>query len=236
MLRTIRKDAYRFNGAMVLTASSSSDATPWRSKITKTAGTPTVQVAAGGALALALDNANEVQNLCAYFGDLLSYPYANLVSVEALFKLDAAPAAVVSAFVGVGGARADALNSIATMAGFRITSGGNLLAETYDGTTRTSVDTGIALGSTYKWARIDFADGNYTQGPPSISTGGLANVLFHLDNAAGYRRRVAEASRFNLSGVSALNCQPIFQIQKTANAATGTLSIKELVIEYKLAG
>jgi hypothetical protein len=205
-------------------------------KITKTAGTPTIKTAAGGVLQLALDSANEVQNLSIFQNDVLEFPIANLIRVEFLANVSAALNAAVTGFFGVGSTRNDAIASIAQRAGFLFGgAGGNAVTiDAVDGTnSNTGKATGQTLVGTLKRFAIDFSIGNLAQSPPSASKGGVADVRFFMGNATGYLNEVARMTRFDLSAYTG-NLQLIAQIQKTANAATGTLGIAEIAVEYRL--
>jgi hypothetical protein len=204
-------------------------------KITKTAGTPTIKTANGGILQLALDSANEVQNLSIFQNDVLEFPIANLVRVEFLVNLSAALNAAVTGFFGIGGTRNDAIASIAQRAGFLFGgAGGNAVTiDAVDGTnSNTGKATGQTLVGTLKRFAIDFSIGNLAQSPPSASKGGVADVRFFMGNANGYLNEVARMTRFDMSAYTG-NLQLIGQIQKTANAATGTLGIAEIAVEYR---
>jgi hypothetical protein len=110
MTQEILVDDYRFNGISNPPALASVLAGPWASKITGTG--PTVSQVAGGGMALAMNATSEVQNLCLYFGDILSYPISKLVSVEYWAMVSASLAAAVTASFGITNARNDAIASI----------------------------------------------------------------------------------------------------------------------------
>lgn len=227
-------DQFRFRGAASppVVASRIGD---WCSNITKTAGSPTVAAVSGGAMALTLDNANEVQNLCLYQGDILPYDIDDLIRIEILAKVSGIPAAATSLAFGLASARNDAIDSIDYAALFRAIGNATVVLETDDGVN--NVDDASADGATittsYKRFVIDFATGIKTQSAPSLSLGGKANTLFYVSNANGSLRQVGKNTSFNMANYAG-NLQLFAQLQKTAAADTLTLSILGFDVEYKL--
>lgn len=207
----------------------------WCSKITKTAGSPTIAAVNGGAMELALDSTAEVQNLCLYQGDILPFRIQDLIRVEIVASVSASLAAAVSAAFGLASARNDTLDSVTANAWFRLQGSNALLVETDDGTNdNDDKATGITMGTTLKRFVIDFT-GVQARQLPSASLGNRANVSFWADNANGDLRRVADTTLFDMSNYTATSGLQLFaQIQKTSNAATGTLSIESFEVEYKV--
>ena len=237
MSREILVDDFKFNyfSKPALTASGVDG--PWVKADTSAAGSPTIQTATGGTMNLAFDNTNAVQNLCLYFGDILGYTLANLISVDFWVKASSASLnAVITGAVGVGTARNDTLASVTTRAFFKF-AGGSTNAITCDATdgTNSNVDkaTGEVLTTTLKRFNIAFKEGNRSQ-VGALSTGGLSNIIFSIENSRGLLRRVADTVRFDMSAASATQgVQPIIQFQKTASAQTGTLSIARVRVVYR---
>lgn len=224
---------YHFRGVQNIPAAGSGHAAPWVKTITG-AAPPTCKGASLGALELALTADNQAQNVCLSFNDILSYDIDELIRVECICKITASLAAEVSAAIGVAGARADAIDSIAQHALFRVIGNNTLVVETDDGTTdNDDVATGDTLVATYKRLVIDFATGVKTQSPPALSLGGKANVQFAVGNVNGHLRRVARNTAFDMSAYSS-GLQLYAQIQKTSSAAVGTLSILGFEVEVKL--
>lgn len=214
-----------FDGAMIPPAIASVTHGPWAGKITKTAGSPTISNVSGGGIALALDNANEVQNLCLSFGDILSYPISKLVSIEFWAFLTASLASQVSAFVGVGSARNDDPGAITTYAGFRAKGSNAIVCESDDNTTSiVDIATGQSLAATPVRLKIGFQE-EVTPVSRGLSKGGLSAIQFFMTDAGGRLRRVATNQIFNMGAASG-NVQPIIQIQKTSSTAVGTLTLK----------
>ena len=194
----------------------------WAKADTSAAGSPTVQTGSSGAMELTQVNTNEAENLCLYYGDVLPYDIDDLVRFEMWVAVTASLNAAISAAWGLTGARNDAIDSIAQAALFRVIGNNNV-----------DVATGETLSTTFKRFVIDFSAGNLAQSPPSRSLGGTADVRFHIGNSAGLLRRVAAGTRFNMSNYTG-GLQPFFQIQKTADAATGVLYVLGGEIEYRL--
>lgn len=232
-MKLTRRIAYDFYGAYAPPVVASRQGA-WCSKITKTAGTPTVQSANLGTLDLALDTANEVQNLCLYMGDVLPFDVGYIVRAEFLAKVsNAALNAAITGFIGLGNTRNDAIASITKRVGF-VLAANALNVDAVDGTnTATGKSTGFSLGTTFRRFAIDFSVGGLTQQPPSKSKGGIADVRVFVSNDKGALQQVVPATRLDLSALVAGTdgLQFIFQLQKTANAAAGTLSIKDPAIE-----
>lgn len=232
-MKQTRKIIYDFRGALKPPAVASREGI-WCSADTSAVGAPTIQSSSLGPMELALDATNEVQNLCLYMGDVLPFDIDDLIRVEFIAKLSAGIAASVMGAFGLAGARNDTLDTVAQSAWFRFEGNNNIVCETDDGTTDTDDKaTGETLVATYKRFAIDFSVGNLSQSPPSASKGGLADVRFFMGNAGGLLRRVASGTRFDMSAYTS-GLQLYAQIQKTAAVATGTLSILEASVEYKL--
>lgn len=230
---TTRKDCFNFRGAYAPPAVASRQGI-WCSKTTQTAGTPLVKSVSGGSMDLVLDSTNEVQNACLYMGDILPYDIEDLIQVTFLAKLSASLGAAVSGAFGLCSARNDTLDTIAQQAMFRFEGSNALLCESDDGTNdNDDVATGFSLSTTYRRCVIDFATGVLTRSPPSKSLGGRAQTYFYVSNDNGTLQRVATDTNFNLSSYAG-NLQLFAQLQKTANAATATLSILDIEVEYKV--
>lgn len=225
-----RKDVFNFRGALKPPAVASRQGI-WCSKAT---GSCTIATGSDGSMQLVLDSTSEVQNGCLYFGDVLAYDIDDLIRVEFLTALSASFAAANMAAFGMASARHDTLDSVAAHTWFRIEGNNNVLAETDDGTNdNDDKATAQTLGTSFKRFAIDFATGHQTIGPPGRSKGGKAAVQFFAGDANGLLRRVAESTNFDVSNYTA-GLQPFAQIQKSTGTTTGTLSILEVSVEYRL--
>jgi hypothetical protein len=228
-----------FTGIAAPVVAASVDDGPFASKITKTAGSPSVAGASAsgsqnGGLALVLDATNEVQNACFYMGDILPFNLANLVQLDLWVSLSATINAAISAAWGLASARNDAIATIAQRALFRAVGSNELLAESADGTnTQASADTGLAIGTTMIRTTIGFKEGILTQGPPNLSTGGLSNLIYSAENGRGQLRRVCANKQFNVSAGSG-GMQLFAQIQKTAAAAGATLTLYRARVAFRV--
>jgi hypothetical protein len=228
-------DRFRFRGNILIPATASTDAGIWTSAITGS-GPPTVSVVSGGAAALALEATEEVQNACLYMGDVLPYDIDDLIRVEFLAKMSATLGSASSIAFGVGSARNDDPDSITAAAMFRAIGNNSIVCETDDGTNEQDDDaTGDTITTSYKRFVIDFASGIKTQSPPSLSLGGKADIHFLMSGAygSGALRRVCAGTAHSMNAYSG-NLQLFAQIQKTSSTNTGTLSILEIDVEYKL--
>lgn len=234
MGRQTREWVHQFRGHQLIAATASGLGTPFVKADTSSAGAPTVLGLAGGGIRLQLEATNEVQNLCLYFGDILSFDIDDIVSASFVVKCAAALNAAESLAFGLAGARNDAIDSIAQAAIFRCIGNQTVVAESDDGTTdKDDIPTGLTLGDTWKRFDIDFASRNTTVDPPSVSLGRKSNIEFYGANTLGSKRRVASGTRFDMSAYTG-GLQPFFQIQKTAATSVGYLDILEVSVEYNV--
>jgi len=233
MSQEILVDDYTFNGVMLPPAAASVLAGPFASKITKTAGSPSVSGVSGGGIALALDNTNEAQNVCLYQGDVLPYSIDSLVQVDIWATLTASLAAAVSGAFGLATARNDAIDSIAERALFQFSGNNNINIDAADGVNSfTGKATGLTLAATMAKFTMSFKEGIQTLAG-ALSKGGKANTIFSMENSRGQLRRVVPNVQVDLSNYTG-NLQLFAQIQKTANAAVGTLKIRRMRVFYRL--
>lgn len=180
----------------------------WLIDDTSSSGTPTyVKGGIGGEAVLTLASTSEVENVCLHHGDDLNFDIDNLLSVEMRVKTVAALDSATTIVVGMGSARADDPDAVAANAFFKLAGSNAIVVETDDGTNdNDDVATGQSLVATYRKLVISFA-------------AGTSDVRFFIDGA-----RVAASTTFDMSGYTA-GLQPIFQIQKTADTNTDSLSI-----------
>lgn len=195
----------------------------WTIADTSSSGTPTYLCVTedGGAAALTLASTSEAENVCLYTNDVLPYDLAQLQHVSFVAKVSGVDSATVIAF-GVGSARADDEDTVATSAWFKIegvTSTSAIVVETDDATNNNDdVATGTTLGSTYKKFTIDFSQG-------------LSDVRFFVDG-----ERVASSTTFDMSAVaSGQNVQPIVQISKASGTGTPAIQIAQYEVQYRYA-
>lgn len=230
----ILEDDFRFNGIVAPPVAASVLEGPWASKITKTAGSPTCSSAAGGGMALTLDATAEIQNVCLYMGDVLSYPIAQIVQVEFWASLTASLNAAITASFGLASARNDTPTSISDYCLFQCVGNNNLVISSTDGTnTQSAVATGQTVAAS-PWQKfvMEFKTGiNTVSG--GLSTGGKSNIWLSAEgNAQGVLRRVASGTLFSMAADTG-NLQLFAQIQKTAVAAGATLTIQRAKIRYR---
>lgn len=234
MGRQTREWVHQFRGHQLIAATGSGLGTPFVKADTSSAGSPTLVGLNGGGIRMLLDNTNEVQNLCLYFGDVLSFDIDDIVRAWFVVAGAAAYNAAESIAFGLASARNDAIDSIAAAAIFRCIGSQAVLVESDDGTNdNDDIATGLTLGTAWKKFEIDFAARNTTIEPPSVSKGRKSNIEFYGANSLGSKRRVASGTRFDMSNYTA-GLQPFFQIQKTAATSTGNLDILEVGVEYNL--
>lgn len=195
----------------------------WTIADTSSSGTPTYLCVTedGGAATLTIAATSEAENVCLYFNDVLPWDVASLQYVKFVAKVSGIDSET-TLVMGVGSARNDTPDSVATNAWFRIegsVSTSNVVVETDDAVTDTDDKaTGQTLAAVYKTFLIDF-------------TNGLADVRFFIEG-----ERVAAATTFNMSGLTAgLNVQPIVQIQKASGTGVPAVSIALVEAQYRYA-
>ena len=225
-----------FHGQLIPPADGSTADGPWVKTITG-AAPPTVLSVSGGGLDLALTADSQAQNVCVSFGDILSLAADRLAWIEFLVKVSASLASDVIASWGVCSARADDLTGATRFALFQCNGDNNLDIDTDDNVNDNGVKaaSGFQINAT-RWYKtvINFVEGYTTLSPPSASKGSLSNVLFRAEDSRGQLRTLVENFRFDLSGFSGNNLQPLMQIQKASGTSTGTLSVQRVKYAYWL--
>lgn len=225
---------YYFRGEQALAAAGSGAGGPWVKADISAAGAPTVGGLAGGGLRMLLASNTEVENLCVYHGDVLSFDIDDIVSAEFAVKTVATLDSATSIAFGLCSARADDPDALDAHASFRCIGSNAVVAETDDGTNdNDDVATGLTIGTGWKRFRIDFASRNTSMEPPSVSKGRKSNIEFYGSNDNGSLRRVASGTRFDMSNYSS-GLQPYFQIQKTSDNNVDNLDILYCGIEVSL--
>jgi hypothetical protein len=203
-----------FNGTVATFPTAADPATAWLVDDTSSAGTPTYTTGTSEAI-LTLASTAEVENVCLHFGDALDFDIDLIQSIEFRAKVTATLDSATTIVMGLGSARNDDPDAIAANAFFKLAGSNAVVCESDDGTTdNDDKATGVSLSSTYKRFLIDF-------------TGGKSNVKFYIDGA-----RVASSTTFDMSGYSA-GLQPIFQIQKTSDTNTDSLTIDYVRVTCK---
>ncbi len=195
----------------------------WTIADTSSAGTPTYLTITedGGAAKLTLVSTSEAENVCLYQGDILPYDVRQIKSCWFIAKV-AGIDSVTSLTMGLGSARNDTEDSVATNAWFKMDGSASttlVVCETDDNVTdNDDKATGVTLSSAYKKFVIDF-------------TAGIQDVRFYIDGA-----RVASATTFDMSGLAAgLNVQPIVQIAKASGTGVPSVTIAQFGIQYEWA-
>lgn len=193
----------------------------WTIADTSSAGTPTYLTITEdeGAAKLTLVSTSEAEIVTLYQNDILIYDVRHLKCAWWIAKV-AGIDAVTTLTMGLGSARNDTDDSVATNAWFRMegsVSTSNLVVETDDATTdKDDIATGKTLSSTYRKLLIDF-------------TNGIADVRFFVD-----QERVAAGTLFDMSALTAgLNVQPIIQIQKASGTGVPAVTLAQFGVQYE---
>lgn len=204
-----------FFGTSATFPTSADAANPWLVADTSAAGTPTY-VRNSGEAVLTLASTSEVENVCLYHGDALSFDIDGLFAFEARVKVSGCTSGTSLCF-GMGSARNDTQDSVAANAWFKMVGADSTTAvvvETDDGTTDLDDKaTGTTLSTTYKRFKIDFSN--------------KKDVKFYIDGT-----RVAQSTTFDMSAYSS-GLQPIIQIQKTSSANTDAITIDYVKVNGK---
>lgn len=196
-----------FIGTSATFPTSADPATPWLVADTSSAGAPTY-VRNASAAVLTLASTSEVENLCLYHGDALSFDIDDLQRVEMRVKVSGMTSGSSLCF-GMASARNDTQDSVAANAWFKMVGADSTTAvvvETDDGTTDLDDKaTGQTLSTTYKKFVIDFAN--------------KKDVKFYINGI-----RVAAATTFDMSAYTS-GLQPLIQLQKTSSTNTDAVTI-----------
>ena len=219
--RHTRKLIDEFDRALTLTATPEGG-TGWTVTDTSSAGTPTYATATadGGAMILTCAANSEAEILTMSQNDILMYDLDYLQHMWWVVKV-AGIDAVTTLVMGLGSARNDTSDTVATSAWFRMEGSASTTAvvvETDDnvGTPSDDVATGVTLAAVYKKFHIDF-------------TNGLADVRFYVDG-----ERVAADTTFDMSNkASGQNVQPLIQIQKASGTGVPAISIAQFGVQYE---
>lgn len=191
-------------------------ATEWLVADTSAAGTPTYVRNAGGAI-LTLAATSEIENVCLYHGDALSFDIDDMLACEMRVKISAMTSGTTLLW-GLGSARNDTSDSVTANAWFKMVgadSTSNIVVESDDGVIDLDDKaTGQTLSTAYKHFKIDFSSGK-------------KDVRFFINGI-----RVAASTTFDMSGYS-LGLQPMVQIQKTATAAVDAVTIDYVKIDCR---
>ncbi len=187
---------------------------------TSISGAPTygyVASSASGELAVDMAADVEIENLCLYQGDVLTYDIDDLMDVSWKVKMNqATPDAATMFSIGLAGSRNAAIDSIAQSVLFRLVgASAAVTVETDDGTKETSlVATGKTLAAAYKTLTISFAAGK-------------ADVRFFIDGEP-----VATGTKFSMATYTG-SLQVFAQIQKTADSNTDGFTVDRLIVNSR---
>ena len=181
---------------------------PWVKKIVG-AGPPTVALVAnatGGVVQIALEATSEKQDAVLYAGDQCVWDATKGMVVDIRAKLSVLPTTGSKIVFGMMAAWIDGPNNNTFFVRFAANGTGEILAESFDGSTNVSIDTGVVVTTTgWHTYRIDMTN--------------PANVLFYIDNV-----RVASASTFIAPGTTH-PLQPYISGYKASGTSVGTIQV-----------
>lgn len=196
-----------FFGTSATFPTSADPATPWLIADTSAAGAPTYVRNASNAV-LTLASTSEVENVCLYHGDALSFDIDDLLSAEFRVKVTGCTTGTTISW-GMASARNDTPASMTALALFTMTgatSTTDVTVETDDNVTDTApVSSATALSTTFKRFVIDFSN--------------KSDIKFYIDGA-----RVARSTTFTMAGYTA-GLQPFIQLQKAANTNVDAITV-----------
>ena len=193
----------------------------WTIADTSSSGTPTYLNISGRGAKLTLASTSENEIVTLYQNDVLPFALNKLQQVRFVAKVAAIDSVTTLTF-GVGSARNDTEDSVATLAWFRMQGSDSTTAvvcETDDGTTDLDDKaTGVSLAATEKEFVIDFSNG-------------LADVRFYIDGA-----RVAASTTFSMAAASSsTNVQVLCQLQKASGTGVPSVTLKLVDVVYSIA-
>jgi hypothetical protein len=204
-----------FFGTSATFPTSADPATPWLIADTSAAGTPTYVRNASNAV-LTLAATSEVENVCLYHGDALSFDIDELFTAEFRIRVTGCTSGTTISW-GMASARNDTPASMTALALFQMvgaTSTTDVTVETDDNVTDTApVSSATALSTTFKRFVIDFQN--------------KSDIKFYIDG-----NRVARSTTFTMAGYTA-GLQPFIQIQKAANTNVDAITVDYVKITAK---
>lgn len=188
----------------------------WTFAITGT--TPTCVNINGGGVKLTLTSTSESQIASLYQNDVLAIPLLGLQRIR-FNAVVAGIDAVTTLTMGVGSAKNDAADSVATNAWFRMQGSAStslVVVETDDGTTdNDDVATAASLAAVSKEFIIDF-------------THGINDIRFMIDG-----QPVATGTTFSMGAASSTTyVQPLVQLQKASGTGVPSVTIGDLICDY----
>lgn len=204
-----------FFGTSAAFPTSADPATPWLVADTSSAGAPTYVRNASNAV-LTLAATSEIENVCLYHGDALSFDIDELLAAEFRIKVTGCTTGTTITW-GMASARNDTPASMTALALFQMvgaTSTTDVTVETDDNVTDTApVSSATALSTTYKRFVIDFSN--------------KSDIKFYIDG-----NRVARSTTFTMAGYTA-GLQPFIQLQKAANTNVDAITVDYVKITAK---
>lgn len=174
------------------------------------------------------------------FGDNLSLDIDQLHYVEFRAKVEAMDDTVYF-FLGVGAAGASDLNTVAQRCFFRIGAasadpgGYDIIVNTDDGTTDTTVNTGLHMpNSTWKRFRLDFQSGIQAISVPGSSKAGKSNIKWSVtDDRLGYQSTLNNPSSYLDMSAYSGGLQVIFGGQSASVSDAGELYVHSVKWAYE---
>lgn len=207
------RDDFLGAGSLVIPAAAAAEnGVDWVKKLVQTGGTPTVAGlanAAGGIVQCAIDATAEKQEATLYWGDQKGLDVTKGLVFEARAKLSVLPsAAQVQAVFGLAANWIDGPDNVAEYLQFGATGSGAILLRSQDGTTQSSVASGVSvLATDWHVYRIDATE--------------VTDIRYFID---GVQVSVTKALAFAASGANAV-LQPYASVYKSAGAGLGTLQV-----------
>lgn len=212
--RGIYKFVDRFMRPLTLTTTPAGPDFGWTIKKTASSGTPTYTTTTAG-LVTTLAATSEAECVTVYQNDILAHVLNGLRAIEFTANL-AGVDAVTTVVMGISMTENDTVNSVGGGAWFRVngaTSTTVMNCETYDGATRTTADSGVAVSSTNKRFMIDFSQG-------------FGDVRFFIDG-----QPVGTAKTFSLTALTATQgVQVYFQVQKASGTGVPAMTLREVEV------
>lgn len=193
-------------------AGSPSNGYPWAKKLVQTGGTPTVAGVAnagGGVMQCALDATSEKQEATLYWNDSRGLDVTKGLIFECRAKLSVLPSAAgVQAVFGLSANWIDGPDNATDYLEFGATANGAINCRSQDGTTQSSIASGVTvLATDWHNYRIDAID--------------LTDVKYFIDGA---QVSATNAIAFAATGASAI-LQPYASVYKPSGVGVATLQV-----------
>ena len=184
--------------------------------VKKIVGSPTVAIVAngaGGIVACALAATSEKEDAALYCNDQLTFDVTKNLVFESRAAMAVLPTTLVEMVLGLQSAWIDGPDNASYYLRFQAKASGLVYCQSYDGTTTTSVSSGVTLvAAAYHLFRIDASN--------------VADIAFYID---GTRVNAVGSVGFAATGSSAV-LQLYASAYKASGTGVGTLNLDTMMV------